>query len=49
MVSVEASSSKESVGSESEVRGFRDEVFDVSSNSHSLRLASSSSVELSTT
>lgn len=43
---VEGSSSEESVGSESGVRGYNDEVFEVSSDSHSLGLNFSSSIDL---
>lgn len=43
---VEGSSSEESVGSGSGVRGYNDEVFEVSSDSHSLGLNFSSSIDL---
>jgi len=46
MVLVEGSTSRESVGNGSEVRGYNDEVFKVSSNSHSLGSDFSSSIDL---
>lgn len=47
MVSVEGSSLRDSIGGESEVRGYDDVVFDVSSNSYSLGSIFSSSSDLS--